>query len=137
MRASPVLRVNQVRMKVSTLLFLILCLVGWGCSPADSGRPVARPAGPGDSLAKLSRRLLDDPDPVTVYQGISCENARLIRLYGPHKADSIAQAVEDTIYTARDRPALRRVDAQLANHVFDTDCGHPLGSERQESTSAP
>jgi hypothetical protein len=117
-------------MTIPTSLFLVLCAVGWGCTSANSDKPAPRPAGPGDSLAKLSRRLLDDPKPVMVYQAISCENARLIRLYGSYKADSIAQAVEDTIYTARDRPALHRVESQLANHMFDTDCGHPLGPEQ-------
>lgn len=102
-----------------------------GCRPDDLPPVSQRPAGvgPGDSLAKLSRMLLLDSNPVAVAQAISCEHGRLIRLHGGQKAHAIARAVRDTIYSWRDRAALRQVDAKLANHVFDTDCGHPLGSD--------
>lgn len=107
------------------------------CRPGDQSPVTRRPGpGPGDSLAKLKRRLLVDPDPVTIAQAITCEHGRLIRLYGPYKADSISRRVRDTIYTWRDQAARRRVDAKLANHVFYTDCGYPLGSEVQESTKS-
>jgi hypothetical protein len=106
------------------LLLVTWLLVSLGCAPADSSRRDNRPAGqgPGDSLAKLALRLLEDPDPATIAQAIICEHGRLRRLYGPHKAHAIAREVEDTIYSWRDQAGLRRVDVKLANRVFRTEC---------------
>lgn len=90
----------------------------------------AHPPERGDSLARLLRRLLTDRDPVAIAQAITCENDRLISIYGPHEANRIAKEVEETTYSWRDRSALRRVGGAIANHVFRTDCGRPFGARR-------
>ena len=83
--------------------------------------------GPGDSLAKLSRVILTDSNPRAIAQAMVCENVRLIRLYGGEKAAKITAEVRDTIYRSTDEAAFRRVDAILANNVFDLSCGYPPG----------
>jgi hypothetical protein len=114
-------------MKKPAGVLLVVLLVSLGCARTDSPRRDHAPAGPGpgDSLAKLARRLLTDPDPAMVYQAITCEHIRLGKLYGPYKADSIGREVEDTTYSWRDQSALRQVDAKLANHVFRSECASP------------
>jgi len=83
--------------------------------------------GPGDSLAKLSRRLLTDSNPRAIAQAMVCENVRLIRLYGGAKALEIAGEVKETTFRSNDEEALRRVDAKLGNSAFDLECGYPPG----------
>jgi hypothetical protein len=51
----------------------------------------------------------------------------LIRLYGGASAAKITAEVRDTIYRSTDEVALRRVDALLANNVFDLSCGYAPG----------
>lgn len=100
-------------------------------SPVREPKPPPRAAsskgGPGDSLAKLNRRLLADSNPRVIGQAIVCENVRLVRLYGGRRAAEIAKEVSDTIYRSNDESALRRADAVLANSAFDLSCGYPPG----------
>lgn len=88
---------------------------------ASADRRVEVPDG-GDSLAKLLRRQLTDPDPVRIQHAIQCEHERLGQLLGPEKSFLVSRRVADTVYTWRDRPAIRRVDSALGGHSFTLDC---------------
>ncbi len=83
--------------------------------------PASEP-GPGDSLAKLTRRMLDADDPIAAAQDYMCEIDRLIEVYGPAKATDIQEIVEDTTYKPEDDSARRRVERALANRVFRANC---------------
>jgi len=78
--------------------------------------------GPGDSLAKLTRKMLEAEDPVLAMQDYMCEIDRLIQVYGPREATEIQEIVEDTTYKPEDEPARRRVEQALAHRVLQTDC---------------
>lgn len=113
---------------IATIYFV---LMGVACterrSPGQTSTNVPAKSGPGDSLAKLSRLLLTDSNTHEIAQAITCENVRLIRLYGGAKAAKITAEVDDTIYRSTDEAALRRAEARVANHVFDLSCGYPPG----------
>ncbi len=86
-------------------------------------------AGPGDSLAKLNRRLLTDSNPRAIAQAIVCEHVRLGYQYGEPKAAAIAKQVSETVFKRNDEAALRRVDGILATGMYDATCGRPFGSD--------
>ena len=115
----------------SNLTIVCTALIGVACSdkkpPAQASINVSTRLGPGDSLARLSRLLLTDSNPHAIGQAITCENVRLIRIYGGVRAARITAEVRDTIYRSTDEAAFRRVDAILANNVFDLSCGYPPG----------
>jgi hypothetical protein len=78
--------------------------------------------------------MLVDSNPREIAQAIVCEHVRLERLYGAWKAESIADEVMDTLLTARDDSARRRVDAVLANSMFDSACGRSRGAAPKPAT---
>lgn len=117
---------------------VVLLLAGPACTKEGASVPVARRSpdtpsnqGPGDSLEKLSRLLLTDPDPHTIGQAMVCENLRLMHLYGEVKAVHIAAEVRDRVYRSIDERALQRVDSMLANHTFDPSCGSAPGTNAE------
>jgi hypothetical protein len=102
----------------------LMCLVALAACDTGQGTAERRVAeqAPGDSLAKLTRRVLEAEDPVRAMEAWKCESMRLIELYGPVTATDIIETVEDTIYKRDDQAARRRVDSALAHRVLRTNC---------------
>jgi hypothetical protein len=118
-----VLKVSNYRV---CLLAACVALVSASCGetspPARTSSQVVSKPGPGDSLAKLTRRMLEAADPVAAMHDYKCEIRRLAKLYGSAKAMDIQEIVEDTTYKPEDEPARRRVDSALAHRIFRTEC---------------
>jgi hypothetical protein len=66
--------------------------------------------------------LLTTPESVRIAEAVVCENLRLIRLFGPAKAESIGAEVDDTLSAALGRDAKRRLDSALAHRVIRANC---------------
>ena len=120
---SGVLRPAFIAMRWVLLASMIPIALGCGERHLPSNAVKARKEpGPGDSLARLIRNMLVAPDPLVPYNEIMCETGRLIKRYGPEKAEVIRLQVMDTIYGPNDGPARSRVEAALARRVIYSDC---------------
>jgi hypothetical protein len=92
--------------------------------------------GPGDSLARLSRRFLTDSNTRAIAQAIICEHMRLGQLYGERRASEIAAEVRETVYTEADEAALRRTESKLANSMFSAECDTTAGAALEQGGRA-
>jgi len=73
--------------------------------------------GPGDSLAHLIRVWLGSGSPDEARDRghrVSCEQGRLVVVFGVDSGGAIMKRVEDTIFSIRDLPARRRIDGWMA-----------------------
>ncbi len=74
-----------------------------------------------DSLYALSRRILSDSDPVTVWSEIVCEMSRLMRELGPDVASRRIDATMDTVYSRAEHRRRDQIDVKLGNHAYPVD----------------
>lgn len=97
-----------------------LVLLGLAACSGQPQRSDTTPDVPAeiDSLVSLMRRELTEPDPVPVALATICEMHHLFKKYGERKAVQLIQQAEEVAFTWRERPALARLDAKLANHTF-------------------
>lgn len=88
-----------------------------GCSVPKPAKEGVVATGPGDSLASLSRAWVASKSPDEARDRghqISCEQARLLAVFGFDSANAIMKRVEDTVFSIRDLPARRRVDGWMS-----------------------
>jgi hypothetical protein len=115
----------KIRM-IETLACAVLCVAGCNATYqasdlSESG--VVERSSETDSLVKLMRRSLTDPDPHDTAQAMMCEIGRLFRVLGEKEAVRQIAEAESKIYTPRNLPAIVRRDSLLHGHTFGVeDC---------------
>jgi hypothetical protein len=67
-----------------------------------------------DSLYRLYRRLLTDPNPAPLVQEIACEEWRLRRRYKPLPFEAAERRMLDTVWLPHETDAVRQVNARLS-----------------------
>lgn len=110
-------------MKTSLFVAGLFCLALAGCgAPHPSSERVAAGTPPAvtDSLVKLMRKSLTDPDPHATAQAMMCEIDRLFLLLGEKEAVQRIEEAEEIAFTWRDRAAIARRDSLLHLHSFST-----------------
>jgi hypothetical protein len=105
---------------------VVLCVAG--CDPTDQASVPSQSATverspETDSLVKLMRRSLTDPDPHDTGQAMMCEIGRLFKVLGEEEAVRQIAEAERMIYTPQNLPAIVRRDSLLHGHTFGVeDC---------------
>lgn len=111
---------------IKTLACAVLCVAGCDATyqASDLSKSATVERSPEtDSLVKLMRRSLSDPDPHDTGQAMMCEIGRLFKVLGEEEAVRQIAAAERTIYSPQNLPAIVRRDSLLHGHTFGVeDC---------------
>jgi hypothetical protein len=106
---------------IKTLACAVLCIAG--CDVTYQASDLSKNAAvegssETDSLVKLMRRSLTDPDPHDTGQAMMCEIDRLFNVLGDEEAIQRIEEARKIAYTPKDRPAIARRDSLLHAHTF-------------------
>jgi hypothetical protein len=106
---------------IETLACAVLCVAGCNATYqasdlSESG--VVERSSETDSLVKLMRRSLTDPDPHDTGQAMMCEIDRLFNELGEEEAIRRIEEARRVAYSPKDRRAIARRDSLLHAHTF-------------------
>lgn len=108
-------------MVTRVLACLVLCVAG--CDTTHQASDPSQSAAVErsseiDSLVKLMRKSLTDPDPHDTGQAMMCEIDRLFNVLGEEEAIRRIEEARRVAYTPTDRRAIARRDSLLHAHTF-------------------
>jgi hypothetical protein len=113
-------------MAVIRWIGIVILTVSLGSACREDRSVAGRAPAPTDSLYRLYRQLLVDPNPHAVQQAILCEDARLLSAFGPKAGNDSLDVTEKRAYGWRDRRRVNEALDRLRGHVFTLDeptCG--------------